>query len=166
MEGSSRHLSFVKCIGRQPRPIEGWPTYLLAALHTHVPTHSPSCLTYPPTCLPAAAPAHLTGFLQPLLACLTGFLQPLLACLTGFLQPLLTCLTGFLQPLLTCLTGFLQLSKSLLDPLGNEDSVAENFNVFTLICETNAASVRWFGMLEELPFTPTASTTRSGKLFG
>ena len=48
---------------------------------------------------------------------------------------------------------------------GNEDSVAENFNVFTLICETNAASVRWYGVLEELPFTPV-SAAKKGSIFG
>ena len=53
----------------------------------------------------------------------------------------------------------------LVSGAGNEDSVAENFNVFTLICETNAASVRWYGVLEELPFTP-ASAAKKGSIFG
>ena len=48
--------------------------------------------------------------------------------------------------------GFLQLSKSFLDPFGNEDSLSENFNVHCLICETNAGSTRWRDGIDELPF--------------
>ena len=32
----------------------------------------------------------------------------------------------------------------------------ENFNIGTLLCETNAGSVRWFNGIDELPFAPTA----------
>ena len=73
--------------------------------------------------------------------------------------------TVLLSPILVIFyRGFLQLSKSLLDPFGNEDSTDENFNVFTLICETNKGSLRWFQSVEELPFTPVAGTGRS--IFG
>ena len=48
--------------------------------------------------------------------------------------------------------GFLALSKSFLDPFGNEDSLSENFSVHCLICETNAGSVRWARGLEGLPW--------------
>lgn len=44
------------------------------------------------------------------------------------------------------------LSKSFLDPFGNEDSLSENFSVHCLICETNAGSVRWANGIEQLPF--------------
>ena len=50
--------------------------------------------------------------------------------------------------------GFLVLSKSFLDPFGNEDSLSENFNVMCLVAETNAGSVRWFTGIDELPFEP------------
>jgi hypothetical protein len=81
------------------------------------------------------------------------------------LYPKLGVLTALLSPILVIFyRGFLQLSKSLLDPFGNEDSTDENFNVFTLICETNKGSLRWFQSVEELPFTPVAGTGRS--IFG
>ena len=48
--------------------------------------------------------------------------------------------------------GFLVLSKSFLDPFGNEDSLSENFSVHCLIRETNASSVRWSRGIELLPF--------------
>ena len=97
--------------------------------------------------------------------------QLLVDCLLSFapfaLYPKLGVLTALLCPVLVIFyRGFLQLSKSLLDPFGNEDSLAENFNVFTLICETNAASFRWYGMLEELPFTPASAPQKNGSIFG
>jgi hypothetical protein len=97
--------------------------------------------------------------------------QLLVDCLLSFapfaLYPKLGVLTALLCPVLVIFyRGFLQLSKSLLDPFGNEDSLAENFNVFTLICETNAASFRWYGMLEELPFTPASAPRKNGSIFG
>ena len=46
---------------------------------------------------------------------------------------------------------FAQLSKSFLDPFGNNDSRTENFSVACLLCETNAGSVRWFNAIEKLP---------------
>jgi hypothetical protein len=48
--------------------------------------------------------------------------------------------------------GFLVLSKSFLDPFGNEDSLSENFNVHCLIRETNAGSIKWSRGIELLPF--------------
>ena len=69
------------------------------------------------------------------------------------LYPKLGVLTLLLSPILVVFyRGFLQLSKSLLDPFGNEDSIDENFNIHTLICETNAGAVRWMDAAEELPF--------------
>ena len=47
--------------------------------------------------------------------------------------------------------GFLALSKSFLDPFGNEDSLSENLSVHCLVCEVNAGSVRWASGIEELP---------------
>ena len=38
--------------------------------------------------------------------------------------------------------GFLVLSKSFLDPFGNDDSLSENLNISCLMAETNAGSVR------------------------
>ena len=48
--------------------------------------------------------------------------------------------------------GFLVLSKSFLDPFGNEDSLSENFSLHCLVCETNGGSIRWRDGIEELPF--------------
>lgn len=80
------------------------------------------------------------------------------------LYPKLGVLTVLLSPILVIFyRGFLQLSKSLLDPFGNEDSTDENFSIGTLICETNAGSLRWSGAIEELPFQPTKE--RAGKSF-
>ena len=62
-----------------------------------------------------------------------------------FIIPLVGLLTTFYR-------GFTVLSKSFLDPFGNEDSLSENFSVFCLISETNAGSVRWLRSIEELPF--------------
>jgi len=95
--------------------------------------------------------------------------QLLVDCLVALapfaLYPRLGVLTVLLSPILVVFyRGFLQLSKSLLDPFGNEDSTDENFNVFTLIRETNAGSLRWFSAVRELPFKPAASSTRG--LFG
>ena len=62
-----------------------------------------------------------------------------------FIIPLVGLLTTFYR-------GFTVLSKSFLDPFGNEDSLSENFNIFCLLCETNAGSVRWYSALEQLPY--------------
>jgi len=71
------------------------------------------------------------------------------------LYPKLGVLTALLSGILVIFyRGFLQLSKSFLDPFGNEDSVSENFSISCLIAESNAGSVRWSDALQELPFTP------------
>ena len=59
--------------------------------------------------------------------------------------------------------GFLVLSKSFLDPFGNEDSLSENFNVMCLVAETNAGSVRWFTGIDELPFSPLPPAAATGR---
>ena len=70
------------------------------------------------------------------------------------LYPKLGVLTVLLSPVLVIFyRGFLQLSKSFLDPFGNEDSVSENFSIGCLLAETNAGSVRWFSAIEGLPFS-------------
>ena len=48
--------------------------------------------------------------------------------------------------------GFLVLSKSFLDPFGNDDSLSENLNISCLLAETNAGSVRWMNGAARLPF--------------
>ena len=48
--------------------------------------------------------------------------------------------------------GFLVLSKSFLDPFGNDDSLSENLNISCLMAETNAGSVRWMNGAARLPF--------------
>ena len=48
--------------------------------------------------------------------------------------------------------GFVVLSKSFLDPFGNEDSLSENFSIQCLVNETNSGSVRWRDGIEETPF--------------
>ena len=69
------------------------------------------------------------------------------------LYPKLGVLTIALSPVLVFFyRGFLELSKSFLDPFGNGDSLAENFSISCLLCEVNAASVRWFSSIRELPF--------------
>ncbi len=69
------------------------------------------------------------------------------------LYPKLGVLTIVLSPLLVVFyRGFLALSKSFLDPFGNGDSLAENFSISCLLCETNSSSVRWFSIVRELPF--------------
>lgn len=83
--------------------------------------------------------------------------QLLVDCLVALapfaLYPKLGVLTVLLSPILVVFyRGFLQLSKSFLDPFGNEDSVSENFSLSCLLCETNAGSTRWFSAIEGLPF--------------
>jgi len=69
------------------------------------------------------------------------------------LYPKLGVLTVLLSGVLVVFyRGFLQLSKSFLDPFGNGDSLAENFSISCLLCETNAGSVRWFNAIDQLPF--------------
>ena len=67
--------------------------------------------------------------------------------------------TGALTvPLVGILTlfyrGFLVLSKSFLDPFGNEGSDAQlqYIRTDTLLAEVNAASTRWWRGSERLPF--------------
>ena len=80
------------------------------------------------------------------------------------LYPKLGVLTVLLSPILVIFyRGFLQLSKSLLDPFGNEDSTDENLSIGTLLCETNAGSLRWSAAIEELPFQ--LSKERAAKPF-
>ena len=63
-------------------------------------------------------------------------------------------LTALLCPVLVIFyRGFLQLSKSLLDPFGNEDSKAQNIQTDTLLAESNAGSTRWARMAERMPFS-------------
>ena len=49
--------------------------------------------------------------------------------------------------------GMLELSKSFLDPFGNEDSKAQNIRTDTLLAESNAGSTRWARMAERMPFS-------------
>jgi len=77
------------------------------------------------------------------------------------LYPKLGVLTVLLSGILvTFYRGFLQLSKSFLDPFGNGDTLAENFSISCLLCETNAGSVRWFNAIQQLPFE---TADRSGR---
>ena len=74
----------------------------------------------------------------------------------------------FIVPLCGILTifyrGFLVLSKSFLDPFGNEDSLSENFSIHCLVCETNAGSIRWRDGIERLPFADGRSGTANGNV--
>ena len=84
--------------------------------------------------------------------------QLLVDCLVALapfaLYPKLGVLTVLLSPILVIFyRGFLQLSKSFLDPFGNEDSISENFSISCLLCETNAGSRRWYSAIEGLPFS-------------
>ena len=88
--------------------------------------------------------------IQLLVDCLV-FLAPF--ALYPKLGPLAIPLSGIL---VVFYRGFLQLSKSFLDPFGNEDSTSENLSIDCLICETNASSVRWAGAIDELPFPRNA----------
>jgi len=70
------------------------------------------------------------------------------------LYPKLGVLTVMLSGILVIFfRGFVQLSKSFLDPFGNDDSLSENLNVNTLICESNKGSVRWSKAIHDLPFS-------------
>ena len=79
------------------------------------------------------------------------------------LYPKLGVLTILLSPILVIFyRGFLQLSKSFLDPFGNDDSISENFSISCLLCETNAGSVRWYGAIETgLPFEASSLSSRT-----
>lgn len=69
------------------------------------------------------------------------------------LYPRLGDLSVLLAAMLTLFyRGFVDLSKSFLDPFGNDGSVGENFQVDTLIGETNAGSYRWVMAGAKLPF--------------
>lgn len=48
--------------------------------------------------------------------------------------------------------GLLELSKSFLDPFGNEGSKAQNIQVDVLMAESNAGTMRWMAGAEDLPF--------------
>ena len=48
--------------------------------------------------------------------------------------------------------GFLELSKSFLDPFGNDDSLSENLQVDCLVTEINNGSERWTNGARKLPF--------------
>ena len=48
--------------------------------------------------------------------------------------------------------GFLELSKSVLDPFGNDDSRSENLQVDCLVTEINNGSERWTNGARKLPF--------------
>ncbi|KAL1527345.1 hypothetical protein AB1Y20_016015 [Prymnesium parvum] len=95
---------------------------------------------------------HLVQILVDTLIALAPFaLYPRLGALT---VPLCGVLTVFYR-------GFLVLSKSFLDPFGNEDTTSENLNVQCLVTETNAGSVRWKDNTKTLPFAVRATTTAS-----
>ena len=47
--------------------------------------------------------------------------------------------------------GLLELSKSFLDPFGNEGSIGQNLQLDCLIGETNAGSVRWLENAASMP---------------
>ena len=47
--------------------------------------------------------------------------------------------------------GLLELSKSFLDPFGNEGSIGQNLQIDCLMGEVNARSVSWVNASEELP---------------
>jgi len=82
------------------------------------------------------------------------------------LYPKLGILTILLSGILVIFyRGFLQLSKSFLDPFGNEDSLNENFSIACLISETNAGSVRWKDAVEALPFKPAPSSDKAAAPF-
>ena len=86
---------------------------------------------------------HLVQILVDVLVVLAPF--ALYGKIGFFTIPLVGVLTIFFR-------GFLALSKSFLDPFGNEDSLSENMSVHCLLCETNAGSIRWSNGIEELPF--------------
>ena len=68
------------------------------------------------------------------------------------LYPRLGALAVVLAGILTLFyRGFLGLSKSFLDPFGNDDSVGQNLQVETLLGETNKACTRW-STISKLPF--------------
>ena len=48
--------------------------------------------------------------------------------------------------------GILELSKSFLDPFGNDDSLSENLQVDCLVTEINNGSERWTNGARKLPF--------------
>jgi len=85
---------------------------------------------------------------------LVQLLVDVLVALAPFaLYPKLGVLTVALCPILVIFyRGFLQLSKSFLDPFGNDDSISENFSISCLLIEQNAGSVRWLRAVERLPF--------------
>mmetsp|Transcript_24477 Transcript_24477/g.78975 ORF Transcript_24477/g.78975 Transcript_24477/m.78975 type:complete len:399 (+) Transcript_24477:44-1240(+) len=70
------------------------------------------------------------------------------------LYPRLGDLAVLLATMLTLFyRGFVDLSKSFLDPFGNDGSLGENFQVDTLLGETNAGSLRWAAAGAKLPFS-------------
>ena len=76
------------------------------------------------------------------------------------LYPRLGALAVVLAGILTLFyRGFLGLSKSFLDPFGNDDSIGQNLQVETLLGESNNASKRWQSAARSLPFDLTATAT-------
>lgn len=98
---------------------------------------------------------------------MTILVDTLIALAPFALYPRLGALTVPLCGVLTVFyRGFLVLSKSLLDPFGNEDTLSENLSVLCLLIETNAGSERWSKAAEVLPFPvePMASPSLCGRL--
>jgi len=98
---------------------------------------------------------HLVQLLVDTLVALAPFaLYPKLGVLSVMLSG---CLAIFYR-------GFLELSKSFLDPFGNDDMLGvdapENFDISCLLCETNAGSVRWLNGILELPFDTADAETK------
>ena len=48
--------------------------------------------------------------------------------------------------------GLLELSKSFLDPFGNEDFLSENIQIDVLLAESNSRANKWASEAAELPF--------------
>lgn len=98
---------------------------------------------------------HLVQMLVDLLLVASPFaLYPRLGPLS---MPLCALLTFFFR-------GLLELSKSFLDPFGNDETVGNNFRVDTLVGEQNAGSLRWKDGGARLPF-PTPQLVAKRGLF-
>lgn len=93
---------------------------------------------------------HLVQVLLDTLVVLAPF--ALYSRLGVFTIPLVGILTTFYR-------GFLVLSKSFLDPFGNEDTLSENLSIMCLINESNAGSVLWFNGIDEMPFDDDGNQT-------
>jgi predicted membrane chloride channel (bestrophin family) len=95
-----------------------------------------------PTARMPLAYVHLVQVLADSLIVLAPF--ALYTKLGVFTIPLVGILTTFYR-------GFLVLSKSFLDPYGNEDTLTENFSIHCLINESNAGSILWYTGIDKLP---------------